>query len=163
MVTSRSPRRVQNRQEVVRCGVTHAAVIAALHARCFDDAWDTASVAGMLSTPGTLGLIAQSEKVPLGFILFRVAGGEGEILSLGVIPSARGHGAAGCLLDAALQEAVARGAETLFLEVAADNLAASRLYLSRGFREVGRRPRYYRRGSDGTAADALILRGNLSR
>jgi len=42
------------------------------------------------------------------------------------------------------------------LEVAADNDVARRLYARYGFRQVGRRPRYYYRS--GAVVDALILR-----
>ena len=161
MLSPASPDK-QGPPDVVRGGSAHSAVIAALHAQCFDEAWDAASIAHMLSTPGTFALIAQGEKQPLGFILFRVAGGEGEMLALGVAPLARGHGVAGCVLDAAIQEAASRGAKALFLEVAADNAAARGLYRSRGFCRVGRRPHYYGSRGDGASADALILRRDLS-
>jgi ribosomal-protein-alanine N-acetyltransferase len=53
-------------------------------------------------------------------------------------------------------------AESLFLEVAADNPAAIDLYVAAGFAEVGRRRGYYsRRGYP--AVDALIMRRDLNR
>ncbi len=63
------------------------APIAALHAACFDDAWSVQSIAGLLETPGTIGLAADD-----GFILIRGAGGEAEILTLAVRPLARRMG-----------------------------------------------------------------------
>jgi ribosomal-protein-alanine N-acetyltransferase len=61
------------------------------------------------------------------------------------------------LLDAALAEARARGADEIFLEVRNSNAPARALYGSRGFKEVGRRPNYYRRPVE----DAIVLRRTL--
>ena len=44
-----------------------------------------------------------------------------------------------------MQEAAARGCESLFLEVAADNDAAIALYSALDFETVGRRASYYAR------------------
>jgi len=49
----------------------------------------------------------------------------------------------------------------MFLEVAADNLAAQSLYAGAGFNPIGRRPAYYIR-SGGQAVDAVILSAALS-
>jgi ribosomal-protein-alanine N-acetyltransferase len=53
------------------------------------------------------------------------------------------------------------GAQTLFLEVGADNPLARALYEAMGFRVIGTRPAYYRRG-EGPPADALIMRLSLN-
>ena len=49
---------------------------------------------------------------------------------------------------------------SVFLEVEEDNTPARRLYQRSGFREVGRRPGYYRQDRD-KAATALVLRRDL--
>ena len=51
------------------------------------------------------------------------------------------------------------GAQSLFLEVGADNAPARSLYSQAGFVEVGRRRDYYRRHTG--FADALVLRVTL--
>ena len=61
------------------------------------------------------------------------------------------------MLDAALIEMSARGVRTAFLEVRESNSAARALYNSRGFIEIGRRSKYYRRPVE----DALVLRRSL--
>ena len=56
--------------------------------------------------------------------------------------------------------AQARGAEDVFLEVAADNKAARALYASAGYQEAGHRKSYYN-GPKGQKVDALVLRKKL--
>ncbi|HQT72726.1 MAG TPA: GNAT family N-acetyltransferase, partial [Acidiphilium sp.] len=87
----------------------------------------------------------------------RAVAGEAEILTIGVAATARRRGIARALLGAALGEARGRGAETVFLEVAADNDAAIRLYRACLFRPAGRRRDYY-----GPGRDALLFTRPLS-
>lgn len=136
-----------------------AEVLATLHAACFDDAWSAQAFANLLRTPGTDALLAVDE-YPAGFVIVRTAGGEAEILSLGVVPGARRLGLGNRLVEAAIGRARSEGAQTLFLEVAADNKAAHALYAASGFNAVGRRHGYYRR-ADGATADALVLSRSL--
>jgi len=81
-----------------------------------------------------------------------VAGGEAEILTLAVVPQARGQGLGRALLHAAIAQSEALGAEAVFLEVGADNPHALALYAGLGFAKVGLRNAYY------TSGDALVLR-----
>jgi ribosomal-protein-alanine N-acetyltransferase len=64
------------------------------------------------------------------------------------------------LMDAALRELHAQRADTLFLEVDETNAAAIALYRRFGFREVGKRPRYYQ-SADGARTGALVMRRDL--
>jgi [ribosomal protein S18]-alanine N-acetyltransferase len=129
----------------------HAAAMAAIHAASFParERWGTDAMALQLGLPGVFGLID-----PAGaLVLARVVADEAEILTLAVTPPLRRQGRARSLLEAAISEAAARGAKTLFLEVSVSNAPARALYGAAGFVEVGRRPRYYPGG-----ADALIMR-----
>jgi ribosomal-protein-alanine N-acetyltransferase len=63
------------------------------------------------------------------------------------------------LLRAAIIRAQALGAQTMFLEVGADNPQALALYAGLGFAKVGTRKAYYSTLSGGT--DALVLRLSL--
>ena len=96
-----------------------------------------------------------------GFILWRTAGGEAEILTVAVDPAMRraGHGRA--LVDEAVRRASAEGAQALFLEVAEDTAAAIALDAAAGFAPAGRRKAYYPRPGAG-AVDALVLRRALN-
>ena len=124
--------------------------LAALHRLCFPDPWTGEALAALLAGPGTFAFHLQH-----GFILARVAGDEAEVLTLAVAPPARGQGLGRALLKAAMDEAHARGAQTMFLEVGADNPAALALYAGQGFVRVGGRKGYY------NGADALILKRPL--
>lgn len=138
--------------------------LAALHALCFDEPWDSASLARLLAMPGAFVFVAEPEAANdaqdlplLGFVLARAGAGEAEILTIGVDPAARGRRIGRILLEAAAAAALAAGAETLFLEVAEDNVEALRLYERFGFYLVGMRPAYYRRGDARIAARTLKM------
>lgn len=134
-----------------------AALLAALHAQCFDEAWDEPAFATFLCDSLTFALIAEEG---CAFILIRGAADECEILSLGTHPKSRRSGLARALLRAGAEEARRRGARRMFLEVAADNGPALALYSTMGFSPTGRRPYYYIRGAR-NAADAVILSAAL--
>ena len=123
------------------------APLAALHAASFPDPWDSAAIAALLATPGTFAFHAHD-----GFVLARVAAEEGEILTLAVLPAARGKGLGRALLQAAIAHARARGAQSMFLEVGVENPSALALYAGLGFARVGLRKAYL------YGKDALVLR-----
>lgn len=142
-------------------------VVAALHARCFEDAWNAYTVGQVMRMPGAFGFLAVVPSldvggdIPIGFALASGAADERELLSIGVLPGYRRGGIGRQLVDTVISESTARGAARLFLEVAEDNIAAQRLYRTSGFVAVGRRPGYYRRKS-GPAVAALTLRRLLA-
>lgn len=137
-------------------GPVGAELIAALMAATVEPAWSAESVAQLLATPGCSGLVAESADGPVGFALVRVAAGEAELLSLGVLPPTRRRGLGRALVRAAAAFARAAGAAALHLEVAEDNAPALGLYGGLGFRPAGRRPGYYA-ARDGSRRDALLL------
>ncbi|MFZ5670666.1 MAG: GNAT family N-acetyltransferase [Pseudomonadota bacterium] len=136
-----------------RAGSADAPLLAALHAGAFEAPWSEDAFETLLAAFGVFGLIAGG----VGFILCRTVADEAEILTLAVLPAHRRKGAAAALVEAAAALAAARGAQSLFLEVAADNAPALALYASRGFAEAGLRNGYYASG-----ADALVMRRMLN-
>ena len=122
------------------------AILATLHAACFPDPWSADAIRELFAGPGVFAFF-----FPGGFILARAAGGEAEILTLAVAPQARRQGLGRSLVGMAAQHAGELGADSLFLEVAADNSAAQALYRGVGFAAVGRRKAYY----GGQDADVL--------
>jgi [ribosomal protein S18]-alanine N-acetyltransferase len=128
--------------------------LAALHGRCFltPRPWSEPEFAGFLSDPLAFLLVEGDA----GFLLGRAVAGEAELLTIAVAPEARRLGLGRKLVSRFLYQARLRGAQSAFLEVAADNAAARALYLGAGFSEAGRRRGYYRT-PDGQALDALVL------
>lgn len=139
-----------------------AATVARIHAACFDEAWDEATIRKVMALPGAFGLAARAEPAGAitGFALGRVTADECELLSLGVAPERRGQGYGAQLLDAAIVRACAAEATRFILEVAEDNEVALRLYETRGLVAVGRRPRYYLL-KNGQRTAALTMRCDL--
>jgi ribosomal-protein-alanine N-acetyltransferase len=140
-----------------------SAALAAIHAEAFapgeraGECWSAAAFAALLAQPGVFGFISVAGgEGDGGLILARVAADEAEILTLGVSPAARRQGIGRALLHAAMTEAHARGAGTLFLEVNAANDAARILYQRCGFADAGQRGNYY-----GPGQHALIMRRAL--
>jgi ribosomal-protein-alanine N-acetyltransferase len=134
-------------------------VLAALHATAFAAGWPAGLIADLIA--GGTGALVIEDDAPQAMILWRAAGGEGEVLTLAVDPRRRRAGLARLLVEAASALARDAGAEAMFLEVAHDNDAAIALYRIAGFAEVGRRPGYYDRGR-GERADALVMRRDLN-
>ena len=127
-----------------------AALLAALHATSFSDAWSAAFMRDLLDGPGTFAFITDN-----GFILARAAGGEAEILTIAVAPEQRRRSTGRALVRAAASHAQSLGATMVFLEVVTDNEAALKLYVGAGFEPVGHRKAYYQ------GKDAQILKAAL--
>jgi len=136
-------------------GLEHAAATEPWH----EPPTSTAGWRGLLVMPGAFTLIAGGTDGPVGYAYARTAADEAELLAIGVVPSARRLGIGRALLAGVAAQVRRRGARALFLEVAAPNAAARRLYAAAGFVEVGRRPDYYR--SDSGRVAALVMRLDL--
>jgi len=130
--------------------------LAALHARCFTTPppWSAADFAGFLGDPLAF-LLTEGDA---GFLLGRAVAGEAELLTLAVAPESRRLGLGRKLVARFLYQARLRGAETAFLEVAADNPGAQALYAAAGFAESGRRRDYYATPGGGRIAAVLMHR-----
>lgn len=147
---------------IIAAAAAHGPAIAGLHRRCFDEPWSVFTVRQVLNMPGAFGLLAVPGEgagdltAPdlYGFALCRTAARECELLSLAVVPGARGCGIGTALLAAAMDRARNQSVTRMFLEVAEDNRIARQLYERYGFRQIGRRPNYYRRKGQ-PAATAL--------
>ena len=131
--------------------------IAQLEKLCFSDPWSEGSVASELENPLSLWLVWEQEGKVLGYIGSQSVLPEADVMNLAVAPEGRRKGIAKALLTELSLLLHRQGVETLFLEVRASNAAAMGLYEGFGFRQVGRRPRYYVNPTE----DALILRKEL--
>jgi ribosomal-protein-alanine N-acetyltransferase len=93
----------------------------------------------------------------VGWAGIRMLDKEAEILTVGVIPSARRDGLGTRLLTTLLDEARRRGVEDVFLDVRMDNLQAQRVYEREGFAALGTRRGYYDNGR--TDSLTMVRRG----
>lgn len=142
----------------------HSSALARLHREDFVRPWSEDEFADLLAQDTVFGFAVREVGNPragsAGFVLARLAAGEAEILSIAVERTHRQQGLGWRLMDAVLRELHRERAEALFLEVDETNAPAIALYKRLGFRQVGRRPGYYR-SSDGAASGALVMRRDL--
>jgi tRNA threonylcarbamoyladenosine biosynthesis protein TsaB len=141
-------------------GQAAAKLLAELHSESFATRWSETDFNGMLAVPGTSAIVVSSQNNPMGFVLFRRAADEAEILTICSRPAFRQKGHGKLLmqhLESLLKNA---GVKSLFIEVAVSNHAALALYAASGFEKAGVRKNYYERG-DGRREDALIMRKGL--
>lgn len=128
--------------------------IAANEEAIFPRPWSLETFEELLSREGATILVAV---LPVnrvaGHLVYWVVAGEAEVGNVAVLPGHRGRGIATRLLDDALEEMTRLRVSRVFLEVRESNEPALRLYRSRAFGQVGRRPGYYEKPKE----DALIM------
>ena len=110
--------------------------IAVLHGRLFDPPWDVESISRLTEHPAAAAFVAQVQypKTLAGFIIGQIAADEAEILSIGVAPEWQRRGIARHMVEGLVRAARRAEVKRLFLEVAADNAKAIRLYKGLGLR-----------------------------
>jgi [ribosomal protein S18]-alanine N-acetyltransferase len=120
-----------------------------------DDAWSEETYRGELADPGGTRhyVVAEEAGVLAGWAGLAAAGGQGDVLTIGVRPELQGRGLGAALLTELLDEASGRGCGQVFLDVRADNDRARRLYERMGFTAVGVRKRYYQP----SGVDAIVM------
>jgi len=137
---------------------------------CFGrDAYDRNLFAEYLRICGALFLVVEGaapaargqgvKPVPLGYSIACICRGRpalANLISIAVVPEARGRGAASLLLSSTLRRLKLRGVERLTLVARKSNGGAIRFYERHGFTRLRRAPRYYEDGEDG-----LLMRKRL--
>ena len=123
------------------------------------DAWSETLMAAELSSPHGRYVVDVEAGRLAGYGGVRAVQGAAvaEIETIAIAEHARGTGRGRALLHALLAAARERGAREVFLEVRADNPVAESLYVSEGFTEIARRPRYYQPDD----VDAVVMRLDL--
>lgn len=140
-----------------RITAAHLPSLAALEAACFKEPWSEKSLALLLS-PDAFGYAVTKEGRALCYAGMLTVLDEGQVTNVATLPDYRHCGLAGTVLDALLAEAAGRGIRTVSLEVRVSNVHALSLYRSRGFREAGRRVRFYTHPTE----DAWVMIRTLS-
>jgi len=131
--------------------------ISVIERASFADPWSLKSFSDSLKHEFVRLNVLEDDGAVVGYSVVWMSSVECELANLAVDPARRGAGLGTMLLDALLQQAHDEGVLVMFLEVRDANAAARRLYASRGFHEVGRRPNYY----NNPVEDALVLRRDL--
>lgn len=121
-----------------------------LHKKCFPNKPWSAQDFADLKKSGCEIIMSQN-----GFIVYRIAVDEAEIITIGVNPEMRRTGIASAMIGIVENNIKNQGVKTIFLEVAVTNIPAQKLYENCGFVTVGIRPKYY----DGV--DAILMSKDL--
>jgi len=120
-----------------------------------DTAWTPEMFWSELAHPETRWyVVAEEGSQALGYAGLLAPGLEADVQTVAVAPQAQGRGVGRMLLDALIEQAQAREATSLLLEVRADNEPAIGLYTRRGFERIAVRHRYYQPGD----VDAWVMR-----
>lgn len=132
--------------------------VAALEAQAHAAPWTPGNFRDALLA-GYETLVAERGGRVVAYGVLALAPGEAQLLNLTVAPGARREGLGREMLRRLVAAAARLGAEQIFLEVRASNLAAIGLYQGEGFVPVARRASYYPGPSaDAPREDALVLR-----
>ena len=124
--------------------------LANLHQKCFPTKPWSADDFRDLKQSGCEIIMSEN-----GFIVYRIAVDEAEIITIGVNPDFRRQGIAAAMVGIIEKTLKNQGVKKIFLEVASNNIAAQKLYENSGFVRVGLRPKYY----DGV--DAILMSKNI--
>ena len=126
-------------------------LFAALEAEVFsEDPWTSSPASRYwIATDGSGDVV--------GYGGAKVGGDQADVMTIGVRTHARGQGIGATILDALLAWSREAGAREIFLDVRPSNESAIHLYETRGFVEIGRRPRYFRNPVE----EAVEMRASL--
>lgn len=127
--------------------------VAQIEKECFSLPWSEASFEDSLAREDTVFLVCEDGEV-VGYIGMYLSFEEGEITNVAVTPSYRQKGCGNLLIQAIKEEAKARAAECVILEVRVSNVPAISLYKKHGFEEIGIRKNFYEHPSE----DAIIMK-----
>jgi ribosomal-protein-alanine N-acetyltransferase len=127
--------------------------IAALEHAAFPVPWKREYFEVEVGTAHRFNRVAIGPKGDLaGYVFCAFAAGEMHVNKIAVQEQHRRRGVASLLMDEVLGFAARTGVDEIYLEVRVSNRPAHSFYAGLGFREAGRRNRYYLDGED-----ALVL------
>jgi [ribosomal protein S18]-alanine N-acetyltransferase len=158
--TRREPLAARSDAVVIRDAIRHDVdEIVEIERLSFTDPWSLTSFRSLVDDDRVFFRVAVGANAAIvGYLVAWFVHDEAEIANLAVDPTVRGRGIGAALLEVALREGTRRGTAAVYLEVRDSNAAARALYRSRGFAEIARRARYYRRPVE----DAVVMRRLLA-
>lgn len=128
-------------------------MVATLEEQCFSTPWSLKDLVSELDNPWAIWITATENGVLAGYLGIQYGPDGADIMSIATSQDFRGKGVAKLLLSHMEQQLKAKNLQWITLEVRPSNTAALALYASQGFRQVGRRPKYYQKPTE----DALLL------
>jgi ribosomal-protein-alanine N-acetyltransferase len=137
--------------------------ILAIEQLSFKRPWGRISFEGELSCQNACNYVVKSAKAAkksqiVAYAFIRRVADELHILKIAVTPARRGHGIATWFLNSCFTMGTRQGANSVYLEVRPSNIPAVELYEKLGFKEIGRRPKYYADSKE----DALVMMKDLA-
>ena len=109
----------------------------------FDDFWNIDILKDELNSENSKFVCAKLENTVIGFAGIKIILDEADIMNIAVMENYRRQGIATLLLNYILNICKEKNIETLNLEVNEENFSAISLYQKFGFKECGRRKKYY--------------------
>ena len=132
--------------KIVKASEDYLCEIANIEARSFSAPWDKNDFHILMTRDyGDVIAAANDSGDIVGYGCVTTVSGESEILNIAVDKPFRSLGIGGLLLDRMMGISFSKGGNKIFLEVRESNASARRLYLSRGFKEIGIRKNYYKK------------------
>lgn len=139
------------------------AQVAQIEARIFPFPWTYGNFADSLAA-GYDGWVFEATQGACGLLGYSIVmwlPDEVHLLNLSVDEPVQRLGLGAAMLDWLMDDAGARGARSMLLEVRPSNTPALRLYERKGFHRVGLRRRYYP-AHDGAREDAIVMLSRLA-
>ena len=132
----------------------HLRRVLAIEAQVYPRPWSPTLFLSEIAQKNTRSyLVARHDGQVVGYAGMMFTGREAHVTNIAVDPAFHGRKVGSRLLVALVTEAIARGAETLSLEVRVSNANAQAMYAKFGFSVVGVRKGYYVE----TNEDALVM------
>lgn len=143
---------------ILDAAVRHLPQVERLEQRCFSVPWTEAQLRAQLPDDRHVFLVAERGNEVLGYVGLMHVLDEGYISNVAVSPDCRRQGIGAALIAELTRRAGRLELAFLTLEARASNAPAIRLYEKMGFRQVGRRKRYYQRPEEDAVLMTLFLR-----
>ena len=126
---------------------------AELEKLCFAEPWSAKSLELLTNDGIGVGMVCRKDGIICAYGGMLVAVDEGQITNIATHPDFRRMGYGRAVVESLIKYAKNNRLESISLEVRESNTPARSLYLSRGFKEIGRRRNYYRDPKE----DAIIM------
>lgn len=143
---------------ILDAAARHLPQVERLEQRCFSVPWTEAQLRAQLPDDRHVFLVAERGGEVLGYVGLMHVLDEGYISNVAVSPDCRRQGIGAALIAELTRRAERLELSFLTLEARASNAPAIRLYEKMGFRQVGRRKRYYQRPEEDAVLMTLFLR-----